>query len=292
MPFSDPANIPLYLMASKISDNTKVVLQGDGGDELFGGYRRYSTLQYYSLLHAVARVSQQLYQLMPKSAAYDRAQRYVRAFAAKDIGTTMALLLTPEDRCCAPEAIFAPGIREEVEKVDAFARHRECRKMFRSKDIGNQMSLMDLMITLPDLYLEKVDRSTMAASLEVRVPFLDNELVDFVVQLPGHKKIPFGRKKWLLKAALEGIVPAEVLHGPKVGLDVPFAQWLRAELRPFFLDHLSTFTRRSPGILDADYVRGMLVQSGADLGKHAYLLWKALNFMVWANGSHIGFSRA
>jgi asparagine synthase (glutamine-hydrolysing) len=292
MPFSDPANIPLYLMSSKISTQTKVVLQGDGGDELFGGYRRYSTLKYYRLLHALAGAADGLQRLIPKCAAYSRAQRYVHAFAAGDIATTMALLLTPEDRACAPEAIFGPEIRQEVEKADPFARHRECHEMFRAKDIGNQMSFMDLMITLPDLYLEKVDRSTMAASMEVRVPFLDNELVDFIVQLPGRRKFPWGRKKWLLKAALRDIVPAEVLQGPKVGFDVPFAQWLRGELRAFFLDHLATFERRSPGVLDGDHVRRMLVQSSSDRGKQSYLLWKTLNLMVWGNSSQVSLTKA
>jgi len=237
----------------------------------------------------MARAAQRFHRFMPEAAVNGRVQRYVHAFAAEDIATTMALLLTPEDRYSAPEAIFAPGIRQEVEKADPFARHRECREMFRGNDISNQMSLVDLMITLPDLYLEKVDRSTMAASLEVRVPFLDNELVDFVVHLPGHRKMPWGRKKWLVKAALKGIVPEEVLKGPKVGFNVPFLQWLRGKLKPFFLDHLSTFERRSPGVLDIDHVRRMLAQSGPDQGSCAYLLWKTLNFMVWANGSRVRF---
>jgi len=204
----------------------------------------------------------------------------------------MALLLTPEDRACEPEAIFSPEIRRAVEVGDPFARHHECRKMFRKQDVGNQMSFMDLMITLPDLYLEKVDRSTMAASLEVRVPFLDNDLVDFIVRLPGRRKFPWGKKKWLLKEALRGVVPAEVLQGPKVGFDVPFAQWLRGELRTFFLDHLATFERLSPGILDGKYVRKMLANSSIDRGTHAYLLWKTLNLMVWGNNSQISFMKA
>jgi asparagine synthase (glutamine-hydrolysing) len=161
--------------------------------------------------------------------------------------------------------------------------------MFGGNDIANQMSLVDLVITLPDLYLEKVDRSTMAASLEVRVPFLDNDLVDFVVQLPGYMKFPRGRQKWLLKAALKGVVPAEVLDGPKVGFDVPFLQWLRGPLKPFFLDHLSTFTRCSPRVLDADYIGQMLAQRGSSREGPGYLLWKILNFIVWANLSQVRF---
>ena len=227
MPFSDAANIPLYLMASQISGHTKVVLQGDGGDELFGGYRRYSTLNYYRLLHALAVPLQHLNRIAPRYTLRDRVQRYLRAFAAEDIAWTIALLLTPQDPAdgCA-RRYLRPGVRSVLQKHDPFARHLECQRIFRDHDTGNQVSFVDLLTTLPDTYLEKVDRSTMAASLEVRVPFLDHDLVDFIVQLPGSRKMPGGRKKWLLKSALAGIVPGEILHGPKVGFDVPIEQWL------------------------------------------------------------------
>jgi asparagine synthase (glutamine-hydrolysing) len=289
MPFADAANIPLYLLASQISGHTKVVLQGDGGDELFGGYRRYSTLKHHRLLHALARTLQRLHGRTPRYASRARVQRYLHAFAAEDLAMTTALLLTPEDRAAERGAIFTPRMRAAVERGDAFARHRECQQMFSAHDIGNQMSFIDLTTTLPDIFLEKVDRSTMAASLEVRVPFLDHDLVDFVIRLPGASKMPWGRKKWLLKAALAGIVPAEVLHGPKVGLEVPVRAWLQDALKPFFFDHLSTFAQRSPGILDADYVTRLYAQTVSHQQNHAPILWKVLNFTVWANRSHIDF---
>jgi asparagine synthase (glutamine-hydrolysing) len=287
MPFSDAANIPLYLMATQISGHTKVVLQGDGGDELFGGYRRYSTLNYYRLLHALARPIQHLHGHTPKYPFHYRVQRYLHAFAAEDLATTTALLLTPEDRASGHGAIFAPRIRAAIERYDAFGRHRECQQMFSDHDIGNQMSFVDLMTTLPDRFLEKVDRSTMAASLEVRVPFLDHDLLDFVVQLRGCSKMPRGQRKWLLKSALKGIVPPEVLHGPKVGLEVPVRQWLQSALKPLFFDHLSGFEQRSPGILDVDYVTGLFAQTASGQRNHSPLLWKVLNFTVWANSSKI-----
>ena len=290
MPFADAANIPLYLMAAQISGQTKVVLQGDGGDELFGGYRRYSTLNYYRLLHPMALALQRVHRITPKSASYYRVQRYLHAFAARDLATTMALLLTAEDQSSAPSAIFAPQLRAVVEQFDPFARHRECQQMFSAHDIGNQMSFVDLMITLPDTYLEKVDRSTMAASVEIRVPFLDHDLVDYVVRLPGSRKIPWGRKKWLLKSALDGIVPAEVLHGPKTGLTVPFGDWLKVALKPLFFDHLSTFERRHPDVLNIDYVTRLFARTNSGHRNDSFMLWKVLNFMVWANRSNISFN--
>jgi len=290
MPFSDAANIPLYLLASRISADTKVVLQGDGGDELFGGYRRYSTLSYYRFLHWAARGMQCLNIGPSMSKRHQRVRRYVNAFAAEDIGTTMALLLTMEDRESAPASIFAPAIRDAVERSDPFARFKECSRLFADQDTCNRMSLVDMMIVLPDTYLEKVDRSTMAASLEVRVPFLDHDLLDFVVNIPGRQKIPWGRKKWLLKQALDGIVPAEILHGPKHGLTVPFGQWLQGPLRPMFFDCLAEFDRSNPDVLDTSVIRQMFNRTKNGVQNHAPMLWKLLNLMVWATISKIDFS--
>jgi len=289
MPFSDAANVPLYLMAAQIRSETKVVLQGDGGDELFGGYRRYATLRYYGLLHPLARVSQPMHALTRESAFYHRVQRYLRAFAAPDAMTTMALLVTAEDRHDAPARIFSPRIQEALDRSDAMARFRELHTSFHGHDLGIQMSLMDLAIILPDIYLQKVDRSTMAASLEVRVPFLDHDLADYVVSLPSSIKNPFGRKKWLLKSALRGVIPDDILFGPKTGFSVPYGAWLQTSLKPLFFDHLDRFTRRRPEILDRERVELLFSRTAAGLQNHSSILWKVLNFVIWANSTDIDF---
>jgi asparagine synthase (glutamine-hydrolysing) len=290
-PFADPANIPLYLMAKEISGRTKVVLQGDGGDELFGGYRRYGSLAHYRALHCCAAAAGGTLPLMP-GALRERARRYLGAFASKDIGTTMALLLTPENQANLPESVFAPELRAALLGTDPFAYVRACADRYPSEDVVNLMSAVDFATTLPDLYLEKVDRSTMAASLEIRVPFLDNELVEFVRALPSVRKLPRGKRKWLLKSALRGVVPDEILFGPKVGLDVPFAQWLRGALRELFLDHLSSFARDCPGVLDSARVGVLYEQHCAGVPGQSYLLWKVLNFMIWARGAKVRFAES
>ncbi len=287
MPFADAANIPLYLMAAQIRENTKVVLQGDGGDELFCGYRRYATLKYHKILRPLARALQHIQGVMPKSPLGFRITRYMHAFAAEDLPTTMALLLSPEDRRGNPSAVFSPAMRQFLSSTDPFARYRDLFPLFDGHDIGNTMSFLDLSIILPDTYLEKVDRSTMAASLEVRVPFLDHDLVDYVVQLKGTEKMPFGKKKWLLKCALRDIVPDEVLDGPKTGFNVPFGRWLQTSLKPVFFDHLNRFARRQPEVLDVAHIRALFARTNAGVQDHSPLLWKMLNFMVWANGRNI-----
>jgi asparagine synthase (glutamine-hydrolysing) len=290
LPFADAANIPLYLMAVQVRDQTKVVLQGDGGDELFGGYRRYASLRYYRLLHPVARALRGLYLIAPKSPLRYRLQRYLDAFAAEDVATTMALLLTPEDRNWTPEMVFSPATRHAMQRSDAFARYRELSAVFAGQDVCNKMSFLDMCVILPDTYLEKVDRATMAASLEVRVPFLDNDLVDYLIALPGWSKMPWGRKKWLLKSALRGIVPDEILFGPKTGFNVPFGRWLQSSLRGLFFDHLDRFARARPGVLNVERVRTLFARTRAGRQDHSPMLWKILNFVIWANRSQVEFS--
>ena len=290
MPFSDAANIPLYLMAMEVRNSAKVVLQGDGGDEIFGGYRRYATLTYYPLLHPLAHMALQVAELLPQSPISSRLRRYFRAFAAPNLAATMSRLLTAEDTFSEPLRIFSDDIARELRKSDPFKRIAELQQRFDSLDVRNQMLFVDTSTILPDIYLQKVDRSTMAASLEVRVPFLDHELVDFATALPGNVKMPYGKKKWLLKAALRGIVPDDILSRPKKGFGVPYGQWLLTSLKPMFFDHLNQFVRNQPGVLAEEHVRMLFRRTEDGTDNHLSLLWKVLNLIVWANRTDISFT--
>jgi len=210
--------------------------------------------------------------------------------AAPDLATTMALLLTQEDRFGHPRNVFAPVMAAAIGEFDPFARFREVQAWFAEQDIGNQMSLTDICIELPDLFLEKVDRSTMAASLEVRVPFLDHDLIDYATGLPGWGKMPLGRKKWLLKKALDGIISNEVLRGKKTGFTVPYGLWLQTSLKAMFFDHLSTFVRSHPGILNVERIETLFARTGSGQQNHSFMLWKILNFVIWANLCNMQFT--
>jgi asparagine synthase (glutamine-hydrolysing) len=276
-------------MARELAGRIKVVLQGDGGDELFLGYSRYFTLAHRALLRSAAAWLLPLQRFTPRNAFHYRARRYLRALDEPQLAVSMALLLTPEDRALEPERVFAAPVAARLARHDPFARHRSVLGKLDGFDVLNQMSFLDLLITLPDTFLEKVDRATMAASLEVRVPFLDHELVDFAIGLPGAAKAPRGRRKALLKAALAGIVPDEVLTAAKSGLTVPYARWLDGPLRPFFFDHLAQFERRHPGILDATHLRRLYERTFGGGRDDSYMLWKILNLMTWTNKSNAEF---
>ncbi len=288
-PFSDAANIPLYLLSSQINDTTKVVLQGDGGDEIFGGYSRYTTLSFYNSARFLGKVGQMANRLTPPNPQHYRRRRYINALSAKTTAEAMAFLLTEEDVLSNPATIFAADFRQKVVQADPFLRYRQCQNAVQGEDIINQMLMVDSMIILPDIFLQKVDRSTMAASVEVRVPFLDNDLVDFCLRLSGRQKVRRGEKKWLLKKALEGVVPHDILYGKKTGFGVPYGFWLRESLRPLFFDQLETFQNQHPGVLDKAVILALYKEHSARRRDRSFLLWKILNFMIWANRYKVSF---
>lgn len=288
-PFADAANIPLYLLASKIKDEKKVVLQGDGGDEVFGGYRRYSTLSFLRVFQLLAKGARLINAIAPRTPNYYRRRRYLNALIPSERAMVMALLLTEEDRQSIPSMVFAAEWCREIERHDPFARYRECQRMFVGLDTIDQMAFVDSMIVLPDIFLEKVDRSTMAASVEARVPFLDNDLFDYCMRVPGRHRVRWGRKKWLLKKSLAGVIPNHILSSTKTGFGVPFGQWLRLVLKPQFFDELACFERTRPGVLDRRVISRFYDQHVSGQRDRSFLLWKLLNFLIWANHKNINF---
>ena len=136
-------------------------------------------------------------------------------------------------------------------------------------------------IILPDLYFEKVDRATMANSLEVRVPFLDNELVDYAMSLPSKYKVRGKEKKYLLKKAFKGVVPDKILNGAKKGFGVPFQYWLREPMRNFMLN-----TIRGSEIYN-DKIEHLMQEHISKKKDNGYILWKLLNLSMWLKKSNI-----
>lgn len=288
-PFFDAANIPLWLMARAVAPLARVILQGDGGDEVFGGYRRYQSLHHRRAMYAAAIATAPVLSILPESRLVQRARRYAHAFSQRDVGRTMALLLTAEGSDPSVLDAFGPAVRPAMESADPLGHYARVAAQFDGLDVCRRMSMVDLSIVLPDIYLEKVDRSTMAHGLEVRVPFLDHELVDFMVRVPGDRTMPHGRAKWLLKRALRGVLPDEVLDGPKTGFNVPFGRWLRGPLKEHFTEHLEAFARLCPSVINTDAVRRWIERDASGRVDLSSRLWKIYNLAIWANTFKVRF---
>jgi asparagine synthase (glutamine-hydrolysing) len=150
-----------------------------------------------------------------------------------------------------------------------------------STDQYRAMSLWDVLTYLPDDILTKVDRASMAVSLEARVPLLDHRVVEFAASLPTAFKVRDGSGKHLLRQLLYRHVPREIVDRPKMGFGVPIDRWLRHELRPWCEDLLNHDTLRRQGHLDADAVTGMWRDYLAGKGGWSYQLWDVLMFQSW-----------
>ena len=292
VPFGDAANIPLYLLCKGLPASEKVVLQGDGGDEIFAGYRRYALLAHHKALRKAFQLGDGLQAVLPRvlssvlagnskvSSSLARLGRMKGAFSQSD-AMLMALLLTEEQVDPSPLRLLQPDVRKTLEHINPFERYLQIAEHKTSNSLAQQMLQIDTQIILPDIFLEKVDRSTMAHSVEVRVPFLDAELTDYVRSLPAFSKMGLGYKKHLLKRALRGVVPDEVLDRKKTGFSVPYGQWMKGALGDMLLDLQTSSEVRTSGLFDAAHIEKLLGEHRAGTGRHDFLLYKALTLSMW-----------
>ncbi len=280
-PFGDAANIPLYLMSRELKGEEKVILQGDGGDELFAGYHRYIRLHHYSTVKRVSKLFTILKKIIPKNSSKYRGLRFLYALYQDNPSREMAYILSQEMFDEDPKRYFNESIQKKLDRVNPFKRYEYFYKEFKDLDPANRALFTDTNIILPDLYFEKVDRATMANSLEVRVPFIDNNLAEYAMSLPASYKVKGKDKKYLLKKAFEGVVPNRILYGAKRGFSVPFEYWLRTSMRDFMVQTLRNSQIYSNQI-------EIIMQEHIDGKKdNGYILWKLLNFAIWLENSDI-----
>ncbi len=280
-PFSDAANIPLYLLCEQLKGSIKVVLQGDGGDEMFGGYRRYNIVAWERLWKWASRAALHVTTPVPRSPISQRAVRVFRAMAHPDPTMRLALLLTSETLESLPTRVLSADARQAVEQFDPFARYREVSNRLEHLDPVQRLLYTDASILLPDTYLEKVDKSTMAHGIEVRVPFLDAELSRYAMALPSDMKVRRGRKKWILRRALRGVVPDAILDGKKTGFGVPLDHWMREPLREYVRSVVLDGSILESGLLDRTAVEHAIHDHVARRRDDGNLLYRLLNLALW-----------
>jgi asparagine synthase (glutamine-hydrolysing) len=207
--------------------------------------------------------------------------RLAAALNAPSDWERIALLLTRETTADPPTRLLSAQAREAIGPTNPFARYRELAEEWRGADKVQQMLYADLAVLLPQTFLEKVDRATMAHGVEVRVPFLDADLVEAVVGLPSKVKLPGGRQKALLKAALRNIVPDWVLSAPKQGFGVPSDQWLRGPLNAFAKSVFADPAVRSSGLFDGPALDRCFREHEERTKNWGFTLWKYLHLALW-----------
>jgi asparagine synthase (glutamine-hydrolysing) len=279
-PFADAANIPLYLMCQQLQGQIKVVLQGDGGDELFAGYRRYAMLRHVHLW----RLWPSMFSPVARALGYwgQRFDRIANSVGHTDPGLRMAYLLTVQTPQRPPEAVFLSERRRYLaDTTDPFLVYRQAAERFRGYDPVQQMLLTDLTVQLPSQFLTKVDRATMAAGIEARVPLLDEEVARLAVTLPSEWKVNGVKKKVVLCRSQRGRLPDNILDGPKTGFGVPYEHWLRTSLREFSCDHLLNPIFVEWFGLNAVMLEKLLKEHNQQDLDHGFMLWKLLQMALW-----------
>lgn len=280
-PFADAANIPLYLLCEQLKGKVKVVLQGDGGDEVFAGYRRYNVFSHERFWRCVSPLAKAVNLFRNSGAAHFRNMRFFHAISQRDPVLRSALMLTMEPYNYPPTTVLSSDIRSEVSRQDPFVRYRAMYHKLKALDPVQRALYMDMVILLPDIFLEKVDKSTMAQSMEIRVPLLDNNIVEYVLSLPSSMKVRRGQKKWLLRRALRGVVPDDILDAPKQGFSVPYSFWLRTSLKDYVKSVLFDPSIRQWGLFDERELAGRIDDHAHERRDNGFLLYKILNLALW-----------
>ena len=273
-PFGDPAGVALYQLSRACGSKQRVVLQGDGGDELFAGYRRYSVLQYRTLNRLVSSC----YRFIPRSRFRQRLERLNDILGIAERSHLIARYLTEETPATDPNRMLSKNLNKSMAAYSGEEDYIELGARLGKLDPVQQLLHTDTSILLPWKYLEKVDKATMRFSIESRVPFLDNELAEFVLSLPSSIKVRRGQKKHILKEAMRGLVPDTILFGPKRGFDVPIRAWMHSGLH----DHAADLFRASDSLLiDRDAALDALAAYKAGELESVPLLWKTMVLAQW-----------
>jgi asparagine synthase (glutamine-hydrolysing) len=280
-PFADQSSIPTYLVSKLAREHVKVVLSGDGGDELFAGYTRYATDRKRSGFERLPRVlrrgvMQPLSRRLPHGAwgrnylhkvASDPIDRYI-----EDISIFTKL---------NKPLLYTQDFRRQLGETEAAALFREYAASVSSPEPLDALLYLDSKTYLPGDILTKVDRMSMAVSLEARVPLLDHKLIEFVTRIPASMKMKGLETKHIFKRAVEGIVPAEILNRPKQGFGVPINEWINAQLRERIRDTFADARTRERGYVEPHYIDVLLDEHERGRRDHSWPLWALLMLELW-----------
>ena len=284
-PIAHPSSVALWAVSKLASEHVKVVLTGEGSDELLGGYNRYRVTmmnerlaQWWSRLapsgvrttvrHTVHGGKSRLFRLASRTflgRAADLDSLYLDNFAVFDRSRIAALLT---ERC-----------QEEIGALDPYRYMHDALSRRSGRPLLEQLLYADSKTFLHEL-LMKQDQMSMAASIESRVPFLDHVLAEWVTRLPQHLRIDGTETKVILRRAMQGIVPAEILQRKKMGFPVPIGSWFRGPWKSYLTDIISGDRAASRGFLDMNVVRALL-REHAEGRSQAQRLWSLLNFELW-----------
>jgi asparagine synthase (glutamine-hydrolysing) len=287
-PYGDGSAIPTYCVCELAKDDVTVVLSGEGGDEAFAGYDTYAAFrasQWFQRVPGWVRrglIAPVVSHLPVSHRKLSLEFRLKRFLGGQDLSPAQAhlwwrVVLTEAEKL----ALYTPAL---LERLEPLASERHFVEVFRRpgpKDDLSRLLRIDASVFLPDDLMIKNDRMSMAHSLEARVPFTDPELTGFMSLVPSDLKLRGLRKKHIMRRALEGVLPPEIINKKKVGLEIPYSRWFRHELKDLVLEYLGPERIGATGLFRPEGVRTLVDRHLSGQVDHGRAIWGLLNYMMW-----------
>lgn len=283
-PLADPAMIPVYLMSKEAKRHMTVVLGGDGGDEVFAGYEQ---IKFMNLLNKISKVPRPIRSGATAAAKFIPAKimnqffKYSEALGQEGMNRLSNAVLADKifNRYFEMVSMFNDDEQKKIFNVPLKSDFKkEFNSVVRNKDL-NRLLLFEARTLLPDNMLMKADRMTMAHSIEARIPFLDHRLVELIFRIPAQLKIKGGSEKYLLKRAMQGMLPKEIIHRKKQRFYVPIDLWIQKDIRPLIREALDK------DLLTEYFNRSYVEKAFRNYDKsrlfYARQLWNLFTFHLW-----------
>ncbi len=287
-PFGDFSIFPTYLVSSLARAKVKVILSGDGGDELFGGYEHYQAQKISELPFAgsLAKPFSSLTKKFPpsrkKKGAWNKLRRYLQGFdqdpELRHLRWMVFLSKKDKEKLYSKAFLESLGGIKEINEIEPFA------EIFKRLDHFDPISgelFLDLKTYLADDIMVKVDRMSMATSLEAREPLLDHKLVEFAFSIPGEWRVQGLTTKWIFKKTMERLLPRKNIYRSKEGFSIPIKQWLKVELRDLMLDYLNEKRIAREGFFNFSCLEKMIKAHLEGRENYSHQLWALLVFEIW-----------
>jgi asparagine synthase (glutamine-hydrolysing) len=289
-PLGDFSNFPTYLVSKTAREKVTVVLSGDGGDEIFGGYEHYIAQKVartidFALFRPFHKLLAKTTHLFPpselKKGFVNRIKRFSEGLENSYINRHFRWMIFlsnfQKTRLYSPDFLAEDFLKRLPQRVP-FDTYFENSKLYEGI---NQDLYLDLKTYMVDNILVKVDRMSMATSLEARVPLLDYKMVEFAFSLPSHFKVKGSVTKWFFKKVMEGILPYEIIYRRKEGFSIPIKNWLKQELKELMMEYLSEKRVKEAGFFNYNYVKKLIDEHLNAKQNHAHRLWALILFSLW-----------
>lgn len=286
-PFGDFSIFPTYLVSKMARKHVTVSLSGDGGDELFAGYDTYIANKagraYERLPRLLRNAMHPILSRIPptekKKGLINRAKRFVEGMELPaDLEHTRWMIFLQEGE---KNKLYSDDLQDTLNGSDSFEFIRNYFNRVNTSDPLNRQLYVDIKSYLVDNILVKVDRMSMATSLETRVPFLDHRFVEFSATIPSRLKLQGKNTKYLFKKAMGDVLPPQILNRSKEGFSIPIKNWLKEDLKPLMLEVLDQEKIKREGFFNTNYVEQLKKEHLSGKENHSHRLWSMMVFGIW-----------